>query len=142
MQEYEPQTSTQQLSLLVQIIEGVFLKNSTLDNYGDSVRQWEEMINKYEQTTLDDVPDAVRRAVLLKFAPDAVQAHIQVNSRATRLHRATARTQEQTQFYIFNHLFFVCSKSNEWPPRLQPQRRGDPPCNGGPRQQPTIVLGA
>ena len=76
VQEYEPQTGTQQLSLLVQIIEGIHLKNASIDNYADHVRQWEEIINKYEQTTLDDVPDAVKRAVLLKFAPDTVQAHI------------------------------------------------------------------
>ncbi len=37
---------------------------------------------KYEQTTLNDVPEAVKRVVLLNFVPDTVQAHIQVNANA------------------------------------------------------------
>ena len=61
------------------------------------MRQWEDLIHKYEQTTLDDVPDAVKRALLLKVVPDTVQAHIQVNANAYDIY---AKMREAVVGYI------------------------------------------
>ena len=110
--EYEARSGSQKLAILVQCLEGTYLKGSSVDTFMDNLRLWEELVHRYESQTLEDIGDAIRCAVILKYAPEQVQAHIQVNA-ATYDTYAKMRD-AVTNYCTTSHLGIQADRNGHW----------------------------
>eukprot|EP00971_Amphidinium_carterae_P348034 6490285-Amphidinium_carterae.1 len=82
--EYEPQLAASKYTLLYELLEAKELDGLDPEHYQSAIMRWEEKIRRYEQMPGDKpgegatLAEDIKRAILLKKAPSAMQAYLRV----------------------------------------------------------------
>ena len=71
---YEPESSSRHYSMMHRLMEVPF--SSDLDQLEAAITNWENRVREWEIAATDNLSDSVKRAILLKGAPEAVRTHL------------------------------------------------------------------
>ena len=77
---HEPKHGSRELAMLTAVLDGKGLHNLPLERYEAGLLEWEQHVREYEALSSERVQDRVKRAVLVRYAPTALQQHVSLNA--------------------------------------------------------------
>ena len=116
----EPDSDSRKLALLNEIMEAKILEHVRVDEFETKLMYWEEVVTMYNGLGTTQVPDDIKRAILIRTAPTEVRTHLQVNA-------GTIRTYQEMRDMIESFL----RAKNVWKAKPGASVGGDPMEIGG-----------